>query len=365
MRHVCAREDGSAGGVPVNLRFVEHTIYGGAKRSLRAPAGFPTFSDWCEEWSRGEVVWEEVAAKVPRRGVRRVYDLTVAHRDHTFVANGFVVHNCGVRIVRTSLDRRDVQPKLRELVRNLFHSIPAGVGSAGSIPTPQGKDRIAIVTQGAQWAVDHGYGVAEDLEHIEDGGVYPGADPKAVSDRAFNRGMPQVGTLGSGNHFLEIQVVDEIYRRDVADHFGLRPGTVCFSVHSGSRGFGYQVCDDFLKTMIQASRDYGIDLPDRQLCCAPLHSPEAKRYLAAMACAANFAWANRQVMTAITRRVLAQTLGVSEVSLEAHLIYDVCHNIAKVETHRVAGKEVRLCVHRKGATRAFPPGHPQLSLIHI
>jgi len=346
----------SAGGVPVNLRFVEHTIYGGAKRSLRAPAGFPTFSDWCEEWSRGEVVWEEVAAKVPRRGVRRVYDLTVAHRDHTFVANGFVVHNCGVRIVRTSLDRRDVQPKLRELVRNLFHSIPAGVGSAGSIPTPQGKDRIAIVTQGAQWAVDHGYGVAEDLEHIEDGGVYPGADPKAVSDRAFNRGMPQVGTLGSGNHFLEIQVVDEIYRRDVADHFGLRPGTVCFSVHSGSRGFGYQVCDDFLKTMIQASRDYGIDLPDRQLCCAPLHSPEAKRYLAAMACAANFAWANRQVMTAITRRVLAQTLGVSEVSLEAHLIYDVCHNIAKFEEH--GGRKV--CVHRKGATRAFGPGNSSL-----
>jgi tRNA-splicing ligase RtcB len=264
--------------------------------------------------------------------------------------------NCGVRLVRTSLDRADVQPKIRELVRNIFRAIPAGVGSDGAIPTPKADDARAIVTQGAKWAVYHGYGTPDDLDHIEDGGLYPGADPKAVSDRAFSRGMPQVGTLGSGNHFLEIQVVDHIYRKDVAERFGLKVGTICFSIHSGSRGFGYQVCEDYLKIMIRASKDYGIALPDRQLCCAPLRSPEAKQFLAAMACAANFAWVNRQVMTAITRRIFAQTLAVTEESLEARLIYDVCHNIAKMEEH--GGR--RLCVHRKGATRAFGPGHPLL-----
>ena len=264
--------------------------------------------------------------------------------------------NCGIRIIRTNLSRADVQPKLRDLVRNIFRSIPAGVGSDGAIKTPRGEDANQLVTQGAKWAVYHGFGTPDDLEHIEDGGLYPGADPKAVSERAFSRGMPQVGTLGSGNHFLEIQVVDQIYRKDVADHFGLSIGTVCFAIHSGSRGFGYQVCDDYLKIMMKASRDYGIELPDRQLCCAPLKSPEAKRFLSAMGCAANYAWVNRQVMTALTRRVFAQTLAVTEESLGARLIYDVCHNIAKFEEH--GGR--RLCVHRKGATRAFGPGHPLL-----
>jgi tRNA-splicing ligase RtcB len=264
--------------------------------------------------------------------------------------------NCGIRLIRTDLERADVQPKLRDLVKNIFRSIPAGVGSEGAIKAPRGDDAVQLVTQGAKWAVYHGYGTPNDLDHIEDGGLYPGADPKAASERAFSRGMPQVGTLGSGNHFLEIQVVDQIYRKDVADHFGLKPGTVCFSIHSGSRGFGYQVCDDFLKTMMKASRDYGIELADRQLCCAPLRSPEAKRYLAAMGCAANYAWVNRQVMTALTRRVFAETLAVTEESLGARLVYDVCHNIAKFEEH--GGR--RLCVHRKGATRAFGPGHPLL-----
>jgi tRNA-splicing ligase RtcB len=264
--------------------------------------------------------------------------------------------NCGVRLVRTGLLREDVQPRLRDLVRAVFRAIPAGVGSEGAIPIPGKEDQIALVTQGARWAVERGYGTPDDLEHIEDGGRYAGADPSCVSERAFARGMPQVGTLGSGNHFLEIQVVDEIYRPDVAARFGLRLGTVCFSIHSGSRGFGYQVCEDSLRTMVQAARKYGIELPDRQLCCAPLKSDEARRYLGAMACAANYAWVNRQVMTALTRRAFARTLGISEESLDARLIYDVCHNIAKFEDH--GGR--RVCVHRKGATRAFPPGHPAL-----
>ncbi len=264
--------------------------------------------------------------------------------------------NCGVRLIRTGLTKADVLPRLRELVKNVFRAIPAGVGSDGAIPTPSRAEGERLVVEGAKWAVDRGYGVPADLDHIEDRGLYPNADPAAVSDRAFKRGLPQVGTLGSGNHFLEIQVVDEIYRPEVADHFGLKAGTVCFSIHSGSRGFGYQVCEDSLQAMQKASRDYGIELPDRQLCCAPLKSPEAKRYLDAMACAANFAWVNRQVMTAITREVFATTLGTSVESLQARLIYDVCHNIAKFEEH--GGR--RLCVHRKGATRAFGPGHPLL-----
>jgi tRNA-splicing ligase RtcB len=341
---------------PVNLRFVERTIYGRGDRALRASAGFPTFRAWRRSWVRAGLVWEEVLAKTPRPDVDRVYDVRVDHRDHVFVANGFAVHNCGVRLIRTSLKKADVLPRIRDVVKDLFRAIPAGVGSDGAIPTPSRDEGRRLVLEGSRWAVDRGFGTAADLDHIEDGGLYPGADPSAVSDRAFARGLPQVGTLGSGNHFLEVQVVDEIYRKDVADRFGIEAGSVCFSIHSGSRGFGYQVCDDSLKTMQKASRDYGIELPDRQLCCAPLSSPEAKRYLGAMACAANFAWVNRQVMMAIAARTLAKTLGISDGALGARLIYDVCHNIAKFEEH--GGR--KLCVHRKGATRAFGPGHPLL-----
>ncbi len=262
--------------------------------------------------------------------------------------------NCGIRLARTNLSIEDVRPKLRDLVRALFRRIPSGVGSEGAIPTLKREDLEALVVQGSRWAVERGFGTPEDIDRTEDGGFYPEADPKAVGERAFGRGLPQVGTLGSGNHFIEIQVVDEVYRKDAADRFGLRPGTVCIAIHSGSRGFGYQVCEDSLKSMVQAARDHGIGLPDRQLCCAPLGSPPARRYIAAMACAANYAWVNRQVMTALARRVFAETLGVSEKSLGARLVYDVCHNIAKFEEH--GGR--RLCVHRKGATRAFGPGHP-------
>lgn len=343
------------GPVPVNLRFVEHTIYGASDRVLRASAGFPTFNQWRRKWTSGGLVWEEVSA-IRQGNVARVFDIGLDHPDHNFVANGVVVHNCGVRLIRTNLKKTEVVPKLRNLVQEIFRTVPAGVGSEGAIKAPRGDDARELVTQGAKWAVYHGYGTPEDLDHIEDSGLFPGADPDAPSDRAYSRGMPQIGTLGSGNHFLEIQAVDEIYRKDIAQRFGLEPGTICFSIHSGSRGFGYQVCEDSLKSMIQASRNYGIALPDRQLCCAPFSSPEARRYLSAMACAANFAWVNRQVMMALTRRIFARQFGMTEEALGARLIYDVCHNIAKVEDH--GGR--RLCVHRKGATRAFGPGHPVL-----
>jgi tRNA-splicing ligase RtcB len=207
--------------------------------------------------------------------------------------------------------------------------------------------------------VEHGFGSEEDLRHIEEGGVIPGADPELVSDRALERGRAQLGTLGSGNHFIEVQTVEEIGDAEAAEALGLFPGQVTVTIHTGSRGFGYQVCDDYLRMMLAASRKYGIELPDRQLCCAPLLSPEGRQYLQAMACAANFAFANRQLITAWVRESFEQALEKGPGELRLSVIYDVCHNIAKYETHKVGKKERRLCVHRKGATRAFPPGHPE------
>ena len=261
--------------------------------------------------------------------------------------------NCGVRILRTGLVREDVEPRLKEFARALFDAIPAGVGGEGAIPKLAREDLRRVMVEGARWAVERGFGQGDDLDVIEDGGTMAGADPSCVSDRAVGRGLPQLGTLGSGNHFIEVQVVDEVYRPEVAEAFGLAAGTVCIAIHSGSRGFGYQVCDDSLKYMLKAARNYGIELPDRQLCCAPLGSDEAKRYLGAMACAANYAWVNRQVMRGIAERVMTATFGRG---VEMRLIYDVCHNIGKFEEH--GGR--RLFVHRKGATRAFPAGHPAL-----
>ncbi len=206
----------------------------------------------------------------------------------------------------------------------------------------------------------NGYGTETDLEYIEEGGCLEGADPDEVSPRAIERGRSQLGTLGSGNHFGEIQYVAEIYDQRLADALGLFPGQVTVSIHTGSRGLGYQVCDDFLKIMLRASAKYGIELPDRQLCAAPLTSPEAKRYLGAMSAAANYAFANRQMITHLVRESFEKVLGIGRGKLGLGLVYDVCHNIAKFEEHRVGGKKKKLCVHRKGATRAFPPGHPEI-----
>lgn len=343
-----------AGGVaPVNLRFVERTIYGRPDRSVRAPEVFPTFRQWRRGRTRGDWVWDEIAARVPRRGVRRVYDVTVDHPDHAFVAAGFVLHNCGVRLLRTDLTRNDVQTRVSALATGLFEAIPAGVGGSGAIPKLGREDLRRILVEGASWAIGRGFGRPEDLESIEDGGRLEGADPSAVSDRALSRGLPQVGTLGSGNHFLEVQVVDEVYRPEIAAKLGLSAGGVCIAIHSGSRGLGYQVCEDSLRPMVKAAADHGISLPDRQLCCAPLESGAARRYLGAMACAANYAWVNRQVMRGLVERVVERVFGRG---CGMRLIYDVCHNIGKFEEH--GGR--RLFVHRKGATRAFPPGHPLL-----
>ena len=267
--------------------------------------------------------------------------------------------NCGVRLVRTNLTFEEVQPKIKTLVAALFHEIPCGVGQSGEIRISR-SERSKVVTEGMKWVVQKGYGVPEDLLHAEAGGCLEGADPEAVSERAYKRGSDQLGTLGSGNHFVEVQVVDQLFNQEAAERFDLHEGRVTLMIHSGSRGFGYQICDDFLGEMRQSLAKYHIQVPDIQLACAPIHSPEGKRYVAAMRAAANFAWSNRQCLMYLARKVFEKVFGRSWQDMDMHLIYDVAHNIAKFEKFKVNGGEKLLCIHRKGATRAFGPGHPEL-----
>ncbi|HET6346712.1 MAG TPA: RtcB family protein, partial [Myxococcota bacterium] len=267
--------------------------------------------------------------------------------------------NCGVRLLCSNLQRVDVLERLEEISLALYQAIPAGVGSRGA-QALSARDLDDVLVQGAGWAVARGLGHRADLEVMEEGGCMRDADPDAVSGRAKERGRGQLGSLGSGNHFCELGYVAEIYDPGAAAAFGLGEGEVTLLIHSGSRGLGYQVCDDSLRGMLEAAHRYGIELPDRQLCAAPLGSKEAQGYFTAMACAINFAFANRQVMTHRAREALGGLLRASEHDLGLRLVYDVCHNIAKWETHIVDGRERRLCVHRKGATRALPAGHPAL-----
>jgi len=268
--------------------------------------------------------------------------------------------NCGVRLVASDLVEQDVKPRIDRIVKTLYDQVPCGVGSSKAIRKLSEKELRSVCREGAAWPVDQGFGREEDLEHTEERGVLEGADPGMLSARAIERGRPQVGTLGSGNHFLEVDIVRELYDEAVAEAFGVAEGSVAFQVHCGSRGFGHQVCKDSLKTMQKATRKYGINVPDKQLACAPLGSPEAEEYLAAMACAANYAWANRQIILALVVEGLEKVFGKDRDALGIRQVYDVCHNIAKMEEHEVDGETRRLCVHRKGATRAFPPGHPEV-----
>lgn len=267
--------------------------------------------------------------------------------------------NCGVRLVRTSLTLNEVAPKLLELVHQLQRDVPAGVGSEGAIATLSDEELEEVMVRGAGWAVEQGYGEEEDLVFTEAGGALPEACAEYVSPRARERGAPQLGTLGSGNHFCEVQVVEKIFHPQAASAFGLELGQVTFMIHCGSRGLGYQVCDDFLDVMRLAAKKYGIQLPDPQLVSVPVNSPEGKRYLGAMRAAANFAWANRQVIMALLERSLGRVFRGKRKALGFRLVYDVAHNIAKVEEHEVKGEKRKVIVHRKGATRAFPPGHPE------
>ncbi len=268
--------------------------------------------------------------------------------------------NCGVRLMRTALDREDVQKRVEDIVAALFRNIPSGVGSRRKDVKVSSQELSKVLQEGVGWAVRRGFGSSADRENSEVQGCIPGADPAALSKRALERGQPQLGTLGSGNHFVEVGYVDKVYDSNSAHVLGLEEGSATVLVHTGSRGLGHQVCDDFIKVMLESSRRYGIVLPDKQLCCAPVKSPEGERYLAAMACAANFAFVNRQMITHWVRESFERVFHVGPRDLQMELVYDICHNMAKIETHEVNGQLRELCVHRKGATRAFPPGHPEI-----
>lgn len=379
-------------GNPLTKRFIIDVCWKlnkGKKVIPRIPASFPPFEDYLKEATeklgKSGMVWDEIEKieEIPYQDF--VYDFTVEHSDHNFIANNFVVSNCiggvaatdpenggvispagigfdincGVRMLKTNFQYDEIKNKIRDLVYALFSDIPAGVGSKGDIRVSPREER-EILVKGSKWAVEKGYGTEDDLECTEENGAIQGADPAAVSDRAYERGKAQSGTLGSGNHFLEIQVIDQLYDRELCDTFGLTLGQITLMIHSGSRGLGYQVCDDYTRSMVHCLQKYNINVPDRQLACAPVNSQEGKAYLGAMRCAANYAWANRQCLMYLTRKVFEKVFGMPWQKMGIFLIYDVAHNIAKIEKHSVDSKEKTLCIHRKGATRAFGPGHPAL-----
>ncbi len=268
--------------------------------------------------------------------------------------------SCGVRLLRTNLTAEEVRPRIKALVEELFASVPSGLGSEGKIRVGE-REIDQILLQGAKWAVEKGYGEVADLEFTEESGCLKGADAEQVSSKAKKRGTPQAGTLGSGNHFLEVQQVKEVYAPEAARAMGIEgAGQVLVLIHSGSRGLGHQVCDDYVRVMGEAARKYDISLRDRQLACAPFPSPEGQAYFAAMACAANYAWANRQCITHWVRESFVKLFGRRRHELGLEQVYDVAHNIAKVEEYLVNDQRLTLCVHRKGATRAFPAGHHDL-----
>jgi tRNA-splicing ligase RtcB len=271
--------------------------------------------------------------------------------------------NCGVRLMRTNLTEEEVRPRLRELVSELFNRVPSGVGSSGKIKLSK-NDYKELIRKGAKWATERGWGETEDLERIEDHGTFSGADYDTISQKAFERGSDELGTLGSGNHFLEVDIVDEINDPRVADDFGLFEDQVCVLIHCGSRGFGHQICTDYIDRMLSYMRREGLNLPDRQLACAHIKSKEGRDYLSAFAAAVNYAWTNRQIIMSFAREAFYRVFSIGPRDLGGSLVYDVSHNIAKFEEHKINGETKKVCVHRKGTTRAFPRGHPLIPEIY-
>ena len=269
--------------------------------------------------------------------------------------------NCGVRLLRSNLSEETVRSKLKELVTDLFSSIPSGVGSKGAVKLTH-SELDEVLVNGVNWAIEHGYGSSNDSDVCEENGQIKNADPNKVSDKARKRGAPQLGSLGSGNHFLEVQKVAEIHDEEAANRMGIKEGTITVLIHCGSRGFGHQVCSDYLRVSEQAMEKYNIHLPDRELACVPNTSEEGESYRKAMFAALNFAWSNRQMITHWTRNSFERVFNQSESDLDMKLVYDVAHNIAKVEKHKVDGKERKLVIHRKGATRAFPANRDEIPL---
>jgi tRNA-splicing ligase RtcB len=278
-------------------------------------------------------------------------------RDEGVISPGGIGYdiNCGVRLLSSQIHIEEAEPFFDDLADTLNAVIPSGVGKSGSVRLKK-AELERVCRDGAGWALKNGYAERQDLERTEEGGVLSGADPGDVSPRALERGLPQLGTLGAGNHFIEVGLVEQIFHPEAARAMGLKEGFITVFVHSGSRGFGHQVCSDSVRDLQAAVHKYKIDLPDRELVCAPLNSPEGKKYLSAMSCAANYAFANRQVLAFHARRAFEQVLAGKVKDWHLRQVYDIAHNIGKMETHQVSGKQVRVCVHRKGATRAFGPG---------
>ncbi|MBM5805547.1 MAG: RNA-splicing ligase RtcB [Candidatus Verstraetearchaeota archaeon] len=341
----------------INRRFIERSV---CEDRLTSPRGFPPFENWAAASLEGDIVWDEVVETTEERYFGEVYDITVDNPSHNFVAEGFIVSNCGVRLVLTNLEVKDVRPNLSKLVDTLFDLVPSGLGSKGGIRLDTAQ-QDQVLDRGVEWAVEKGYGWEEDARRCEEGGRMKTADHTKVSPHAKGRGASQLGTLGSGNHFLEVQVVDKIYEPHTAKIFGVEnEGQVVVMIHSGSRGLGHQVCSDYLHVMEHAVSKYKIRIPDRELACAPANSPEAKDYFAAMSAACNYAWVNRQCINHWTREAFQKTFKSDPEKLGMRLVYDVAHNLAKREEHTYEGKTRTLFVHRKGATRAFPAGRPEI-----
>jgi len=349
----------------VNQRFIERSFYEDRKTHPRIAHVFPFFEEFMNKQTIGlgksGLLWDTIHQKTQAKSEKFVYDFNVANNHHNFIANSFVVSNCGVRLVRTNLHASDLDfKKIQLIVDEMFKNVPSGLGSEAKVKLNR-TELDDVLKLGARWAVEHGYGWDDDLEYIEENGCLKHAGLSNISERAKQRGAPQLGSLGAGNHFLELQKVDEIFDPAAAKVFGIKEkDQVVVMIHTGSRGFGHQVCTDHLQIFERAVKKYNIWLPDRQLACVPVNSPEGQNYLKDMACAANFAWCNRQMIVHWVRESFEKILGQSAESLDMGIVYDVCHNIAKLEEHEVDGKKRKLYVHRKGATRSFGPGKSEV-----
>ncbi|MFH7880728.1 MAG: RtcB family protein, partial [Candidatus Aenigmatarchaeota archaeon] len=348
----------------VNERFIERSVYEGRKTKPRISFNFPRFEEFVEKITKGlgnsGMVWDIVLSKEEIDFDDFVYDFTVAHNDHNFIANNFVVSNCGVRLLRTNLTLDEVKPKLKDLLEEIFRNVPSGVGEEGKIKLSISQ-LDEVLRNGAKWAVENGYGFEKDLEYLEENGCMKTANPEKVSIEAKKRGAPQLGTLGAGNHFLEIQAVNRIFLPEIAKIFGIeKENQICVMIHTGSRGLGHQVCTDYLRIIEHKFRDEIRKLPDRELAYTPAGTKEQEDYFAAMSAAANYAWANRQMITHWVRESFVKVMKMKLEEIGLEIIYDVAHNICKIEEHEIDGVKKKVFVHRKGATRCFPKGRMEL-----
>ncbi len=346
-----------------NERFIERSMYEGRNTLPRVHQGFKTFSEFSKIVTEGlgqsGFVWDRIASIEPIDYDGLVYDLTMDHADHNFVAGGFVVSNCGVRLLGSSIEFDSARDEMDRLATLLNQYCPSGVGREGVIKVSL-KELDQILREGARWTLKNGFASEADLARTEEFGAVPEADPEKVSERAKTRGRAQVGSLGAGNHFIEVEVVDEIFDEEAARVMGMQQGCLTVMIHCGSRGLGHQVCTDYVQQFQGAAHKYGIRLPDRELVCAPMDSPEGRAYMGAMRAAANFAFANRQLLAHHARRAFEETFAGRMKNWHLHQVYDIAHNMGKIETHELEGRRIKVCVHRKGATRAFGPGSPGL-----